>query len=130
MTAKGRVLRRLPRVSVRLLGPDGASFCLAIVDSGFAGSAALPEEVRRRLGLTLVESTEARFADGVPRTLPVAEVRIEIGGEVFTRVEALVTGQGVLIGMDLLAGHRLTLDVVEGGPVTIAPLSQSSPDTP
>ena len=33
------------------------------------------------------------------------------------------TGDKPLIGMRLLTGNRVTLDVVEGGPVTIEPLA-------
>ena len=40
-----------------------------------------------------------------------------------TAVPIMGMGDKPLIGMRLLTGSRVTLDVVEGGPVTIEPLA-------
>ena len=47
-----------------------------------------------------------------------------ITGQVTPDREAVIRLRlrGPLVGVSLLYGHRLTVDVVDGGPVTLAPL--------
>ena len=130
MNVTGRVVRGLPRVPIRLIGPAGTVYCHAVVDSGFSDQLTISEALRQQLGAAASESAEAAFADALPRTLPLARVRVDFGGDAWLQAEALVTGEVVLVGMDLLHGHRLTVDCTEGGAVTIVPLSQSPEDTP
>ena len=130
MTADGRVLGAGPRVPVRLLGPAGGLRLLALVDTGFDGEVAVPHATARRLGLPRAGTAGVTLADGSAVTAPAARVRLSIGDGGSLGRRALLLGDEVIIGMAALRGHRLTVDAVEGGSVTIAPLSQSSPDTP
>ena len=132
MTARGSVRANAPRVAVKLFGRAASATRPAVVDTGFALGVAAPADLLRRIGLESTAFAAVTLADGTPRSVPatVAGVRVGESDRVVTEILFLPDGTDVLIGMDLLHDHRLTLDAVEGGPVTIAPLSQSSPDTP
>ena len=118
-----------PTVRIVLHGPRGAETVPAVVDTGMQSALQLPVPLfeRHRRGRPSDGST--RLADG--RVVPQREavVEVELCGA-RTRVLAEEMGDHVLIGMTLLAGCRLTVDCREGGPVTITPLAQSSPNAP
>ena len=122
MTTSGTVQGLLPIVPVSVIDKEGTiQRFRAALDTGFNGSFALPPSSIRRLGLTALESRVVTFANGESEECPVYAVAVIWNGE---RVSLPVFGLGdtPLIGMALLRGSRVTMDVVEGGAVEIEPL--------
>ena len=113
---------REPVLPLTLLGYAGASDrrlqAEAVVDTGFDGELTLPPELVRRLGYPHLGTTGATLADG-------SEVQVDyFAGSVSwhgdPRAVVLLAADGKpLIGMELLAGSRLTVEVMPGGDVTV-----------
>ena len=61
------------------------------------------------------------LADGSTITQEYYEARVEWQGNIRT-VRAVEMGTEPLVGINFLWGHRVTVDVVVGGDVTIEPL--------
>lgn len=61
------------------------------------------------------------LADGSPGVFMVHEVAVHWHGALL-HVQALEIDGGALLGMGLLHGSRLTMDVLEDGPVHIEPI--------
>lgn len=109
-------------VPLTLMGGDGTSQeILAVIDTGFSGALTLPLDSIRSLGCVYYNSTQYTLADGT-------EIRLD-------QYNAVVLWEGVernilvlemdgtpLIGMKLLKGNNLNVDVVDGGRVSIQPL--------
>lgn len=118
----------LLRLSVRPPG-GGTRTESAVVDTGFRGEISLPSSLSEAARRGRAQRSVSRLADGSPVRHRSAVVEIVFCGE----RRFVPAGDGsdhVLIGTALLHGRRLTVDAVEGGAVTIGPLSQSSPDVP
>ena len=94
----------------------------AVIDTGFTGYLMLPSDSIDRLNLPLIGQRDVILADGtnVPLNLYRAKV---IWHGVERLVYVLRANAESLVGMSLLHGSRVTLDVVTNGDVTIAPLS-------
>ena len=92
-----------------------------ILDTGFTGQVVLPERIVDRLGLTM-----DRFSHG----RPVGDQFIRIPAGFATviwrgnqrRIHVLQLGTEPLIGMEFLWNHRITIDAVADGAVSITPL--------
>ena len=115
--------RRQSFVSLQVIGLAGHLETInALVDTGFTGALLLPLGVVQRLGLEPSESVTMRLADGsrveVPRYL--ARVIWE-GSEKLVSVPA--SGRQPLLVTGLLDGHRLLIDIVPGGLVSIEALA-------
>ena len=122
MTTSGTAQGLLPIVPVSVIDKEGIiQRFRAALDTGFNGSFSLPSSAIRRLGLTALETREVTFANGESEDCPVYAAAVIWDGE---RVSLPVFGLGdtPLIGMALLSGNRVTIDVAEGGPVTVEPL--------
>jgi clan AA aspartic protease len=92
-----------------------------VVDTGFTEFLTLPADVVARLGLIYEATTQLVMADGRPiRTDVYGATVIWDGVEREIRVQE--GGDESLVGMSLLHGFRVTLDVVDGGAMTIVPL--------
>ena len=112
-------------VRLRLEAPGGPPHTAdAVVDTGFNGFLALPAQRIRALGLPSIGAKTAILADGTPARVRIFRAIVHWHG---TRrvVPALEVHGGALIGMTLLRGSRLTMDVVPNGPVEIEPISQT-----
>ena len=122
----GRVTSdRQAMVSVEVQAPKGRRETVeAIVDTGFTGYVTLPADRIARLGLPLLGLRRMTVADGSPAVLMVYEVVVHWHGAAL-RVQALEVDGGALLGMALLDGSRLSIDVVAGGSVRIAPIDGS-----
>ncbi len=90
----------------------------AIVDTGFTGFLTLPLAVVRSLALPLLGSTPVVLADGSAAVLEVYEAFVVWHGSP-RPVECLVAEGAPLLGMTLLRGSELRIQVVEGGAVGI-----------
>ena len=106
-------------VDLRIQGPDGRSLEIeAVVDTGFSGFLTLPEGTVAELDLPLVGSGEAILANDTTVDFSVHRVAALWDGQPIG-VDAYVTGSAPLIGMLLLDGYRLIVDVKVGGRVVI-----------
>ena len=106
-------------VDLSIMGPAGQTREIeAIVDTGFNGFLFLPTDVVTELGLVLIHQSPLILADGTVGRSEVFEVSV-IWDNQALQVEALASFGTPLIGMAMLRGHRLTVDVEEGGEVLI-----------
>ena len=112
------VLQAVVRLTVR--GPGGQSDVDAILDTGFNDSLVLPPSVSAALALPLGGYMPAVLADSRPVSLRFVEAVVLWNGQP-RDVTALEADGPPLIGMGLLDGHRLTLEVFDGGRVMIEP---------
>ena len=110
-------------VRLRVRGPGGVESDVdAIVDSGFTASLTLPMVMVTALSLARQSGGTAVLADGSVRRFDIFAAEVAWGG---TWRTVLVSGVGneSLLGMRLLAGHKLVVEVTPGGLVEILPLS-------
>jgi clan AA aspartic protease len=109
-------------LSMIVRGPHGQEEHVeAIIDTGFNGFMVLPAPLVATLGLPYHTRTIATLADGTSVTLAIYHATI-VWHEQDRSVYVLVAEGGPLIGMALLYGNRVMLDVVDCGPVTVAEL--------
>jgi predicted aspartyl protease len=92
-----------------------------LVDSGCALSLILPAVTVNILGLVRQSSGGAVLADGSVRECEVYAAEVEWDG-VWRPILVSALGDEPLLGMPLIAGHRLSMDVLPGGLVEITPL--------
>ena len=117
---EGRVSATFEAV-VRLVvrGPSGRTREIeAVIDTGYNGFLTLPSELVEELGLAYVYMGRGYLADGAEATFDVHTAFVEWEGRQ-RYIKADATGKKPLIGMELLHGHSLFVDVVEGGRVVI-----------
>ncbi len=117
---RGRVdARRQARVSLEIRGNDGRIRSIeAVIDTGFSGYLTLPPAVIRRLGLEVDSQTNVILADNVPGRLNVSKGQILWHDRL--RTIPFLAARGVpLLGMRLLAGSQLNIQVRPGGEVVI-----------
>jgi clan AA aspartic protease len=93
----------------------------AVIDTGFNGFMVLPNPLIATLGLPYHTHTTAALADGTTVTLAIYKATIVWHGH-DSSVYVLAAEGGPLIGMALLHGNRVTLDVIDSGPVTVEAL--------
>ncbi len=110
-------------VELRIEAPDGRSEAIeAIVDTGFTGFIALPGDLINRLGLPMKGLQHTTLADGTWTVLMVYEPFVHwLGGRI--AVEALEVEDDALLGMELLQGSLLTMEIRDGGRVKITPMA-------
>jgi clan AA aspartic protease len=109
-------------VRLKLRGPGGVESDVDfIIDSGFTASLTLPMTLITTLGLARATGSSALLADGSVRQFDVYAVEVAWGGN-WKTVMVSAIGNESLLGMRLLAGHKLVIDVVPGGLVEILPL--------
>jgi clan AA aspartic protease len=93
-----------------------------IIDTGFEGELALPANiVARLLPGQKMDYRTIMLADGRLRNVPFAYIDV-IWHDEIVKVEALVTEGNPLLGMMMLPGSMLSLEVTDGGEVSIEPL--------
>jgi clan AA aspartic protease len=103
-------------------GPSGSELEVdAVIDTGFTEFLTLPPAIIAGLGLTFRYSTPMVLADGSTALFEVYRARVEWDGSERTVLTHEADG-GALVGMSLLYGSRVTMDVVDGGPLTIEQL--------
>jgi len=110
-------------VQIRVLGPAGQTALVeAAIDTGYDGFLTLPAPLIRDLALQFAGTERVMLADGKEVSMD-----LYVGAVVWEEQpsEVLVLGSegGVLLGMSMLAGSRMTLDVEEDGVVTIESLA-------
>lgn len=109
-------------ISLTLRGPDGKERELeAVIDTGFDGSLTVPPEVIAALELPLRRRGRALLADGSTTVFDIYEATALWDGTP-RRVSVDEVDVTPLLGMSLLYGYELTVQVVEGGRVALNPL--------
>jgi clan AA aspartic protease len=109
-------------VRLRVRGPGGVeSEVDTIVDSGFTSSLTLPARMLTTLGLARQSGGTAKLADGSVRQFDIFAAEVAWEGA-WRPVLISAVGNEPLLGMRLLAGHKLVIEVVPGGSVEILPL--------
>ena len=89
-----------------------------MVDTGFNGYLTLPPMVMKDLELPAVGDGEAVLADGSEAAFDVYGVTVLWDGQQMY-VETGAVGVDPLVGMAVLYGHNLNIDVENGGRVLI-----------
>lgn len=109
-------------VRLRLRGPSGTEFDVdAIVDSGFTAFLSLPVATVTALGLIRQSASAAVLADGSVKNFDVYAADIEWDGN-SRPVLISAVGNEALMGMRLLTGYELRIEVLPGGTVEISPM--------
>ena len=90
----------------------------AVVDTGFNGYLTLPPMLMEDLELPVVGDGEAVLADGTRAAFDVYGVTVLWDGQPMY-VETGAVGVDPLVGMALLEGHSLNIDIEDGGRVLI-----------
>jgi clan AA aspartic protease len=106
-------------------GPDGQRLEVdSVVDTGYNGFFTLPAMLVADLDLPFLRQGYAELADGQEVLLEVYEGTVLWDGKP-RRVSIDVADTDPLLGMALLYGHKLTIEVAEGGSVLISELPRS-----
>ncbi len=113
---------REPVISLSLQDPGGAKFVVkAVLDTGFTDFVTLPTHLINTLQFPYDYTSQFMLADG-----SVVSVDIFLATVLWhaqpCAVPALAAEGGPLVGMSMLYGSRVTLDVVDGGQVSIEEL--------
>ena len=122
MTKGGVTRTRKPLVSMTILDSIGVPHTLPVVlDTAFTGELVLPERYVRRFALTMNEQYDGRPATGDIIEIPAGQATIIWRGR-RRNVKVLQLGVEALLGMEFLWNHRITIDAVADGAVSITPL--------
>lgn len=109
---------RQPIVRLVVRGPQRQEQTVeAMVDTGFNDTLLLPSALVSALGLSFHSSRTVLLADGSFQAVANHKGRILWEG-IERPVRVVAAGNQPLLGMALLAGYRLCVDVVDGGDVT------------
>ena len=117
----GHVRDNLPRLMVTLQGHEGPVNIEFIVDTAFEGDLALPLSVLNRIQTTFDGDRRVRLADGTFRRRPHFEVSIEWEGEE-RLAEVVLMENEPLLGVELMEGYLLQVEITDGGEVSLEPL--------
>ena len=107
-------------VNVRGSGNRGREI-IAVIDTGFNGFLTLPGEIIQNLGLPWSRRGRAMLADGTDSLFDIYEATVTWDGRP-RRIAVDEVDCDPLVGMSLLHGCELTVEVVAGGRVAISPL--------
>ena len=108
-------------VPIIIHGPDGRALEIeAVVDTGYGGFLTLSAAVVAELGLPFAYFGEVTLADDTVAELSIHRVAVLWDGQLRI-IRTHVTGSKPLIGMLLLDGYSLRVDVKIGGRVVIEP---------
>ena len=106
-------------ITLDLLSPTGRTRQIeAIVDTGFNGQLLLSRDLVAELALPFAFKGHARLANGDELEFNVHDATVIWDGQA-RDVYASAAGPDILVGMRLLDGHTLTVNVKESGRVLI-----------
>lgn len=110
-------------VTLQATGPSGRMLEInSVIDTGFTDFLTLSHEIIDELELDFAINVQAFLADGSEEILPMFNVTVTWDGEP-RRVRAIATRGELLLGMAMLHGRRLVVEVVEGGQVAVQSLN-------
>jgi clan AA aspartic protease len=114
-------------IRLRVQGPSGLAHEVdAIIDTGFNGFLTLPPALVTALGLARLSRGRALLANGSEELFDIYGVTVLWDGQQ-RYVEADTVDTSPLVGMSLLDGYDLHIQVADGGQVTIQASGQGSP---
>ena len=97
---------------------DAIQTVATVVDTGFSGELVLQEDIIRRLGLNPIGRRTFELANGELFDFDTYLATISWHGD--RRLARVLQSEGEqLVGMSLLRGSRVTIDVWDGGEVTV-----------
>lgn len=108
-------------VQARVLGTNAEEMIEAVVDTGFSAFLTLPFVTIERLGLQPQGILQVVLADGNAVETETFSAQVELDGEL-RDVYVVHTETQPLIGMSFLENHQLTIEVRDGGAVSVQPL--------
>ena len=109
-------------ISLTVRGPNGQEQEIeAVIDTGFDGSLTLPPALITALGLPWRRRGRALLVDGNESVFEIYEATVIWDGTI-RRVSVDEVDVVPLVGMALLYGYELTVQIVEGGRVILKPL--------
>ena len=119
----GRVTEDLKaKIEIAIRDGDGVWNVLeAVIDTGFNGQLALPDETVQSLGLILHRSRRVTPAIGGTRVVASGNVDVR-WNNIPRRARVIQAGTEPLIGMEFLWNHRIVIDAIANGAVSINPL--------
>lgn len=110
-------------IPLEMLDADGRRHQLqAVIDTGFNGYLTLPSALIDPLGLTWQGRTTVTLGDGSPHTLDIYTARVRWDGRTLT-VDTTIVDVEPLVGMALLRGYVVQIEVRDGGVVRIEALT-------
>ena len=92
-----------------------------VVDTGFAGYVVLPSDLVARFDLHPVNATFVRLAGNVRVETDVFELTL-LWNDEEVPLEAIMLDGDPMLGMSLLRGNELRMQIEDGGAVEIEPL--------
>ena len=110
-------------VELEVLGEARAVLVDAGIDTGYNGFLTLPASLIEELELPFAGTAGAELGDGHEARMDVYLAAVRWGDGV-RDILVLEAPGGALLGMAMLEGSRVTLDVEENGTVWIEPLSE------
>ena len=111
-----------PRLVLRVRAAGGQpNEVEVVIDSGFNGFRTLPPALIAALGLQWLCRQQGELADGRVLTFDVYVATVDWDGQPRS-VEVEAADSQPLLGMALMQGSELRMQVLPGGPVTIAAL--------
>ena len=122
----GSVVNLEAAVEIELLdSADQSHRILATIDTGYNGQLTLPGNVISSFGLPAGGHIRGMLADGSVISMPVFLAKIDWLGSPRAVVVTQAEG-GPLLGMEMLNGHRVIIDAVEGGEVRVEELPRQA----
>jgi clan AA aspartic protease len=117
--------RREAVIRLKVRGPAGQDQEIeAIIDTGFDGWLSLPSSIIVQLGLTWRQRGRALLADGSESVFDIYEATVDWDGEA-RRIPVDEAETVPLVGMALLEGYELVVQVQRGGNVSVRALLQA-----
>jgi clan AA aspartic protease len=107
---------------MEVLGAESSVHVEAVIDTGYNGFLTLPRTTIEELGLPFAGSARAALGDGNEVTMDLFLASVQWDDEP-RDVLVLETDGGTLMGMALLGGCRLVMDIEEDGGVSIESLA-------
>ncbi len=113
---------REARIPLVVRGPKGAEQGVAaILDTGFSGFLTLPTSVIEALELPWLGRGQALVGDGSHQAFDLHAATI-VWDDVPRRVQVASTETEPLLGIDMIYGHEIRIQVIEDGAVAIEAL--------
>lgn len=114
----GRVSADEARIQLKVCGPHGEAEIDAVIDTGFTASLSLPANLIVSLGLEWRSIDRGILADGSEILFDVFEAQV-VWDRKYRRILIDEADTDPLIGMALLRGFELKIEVRRAGKVTI-----------
>jgi len=106
-------------VRLRLKGAAGVEVDIDfLIDTGFDSTLVLPKAEAEAIGLHYLGTRFANLADGTLQATELYLGQLQWNGA-FTPVQVISIGDEALVGMGLLNGNELRIEVTSGGMVEI-----------